>query len=125
MTGEPHRAPTGRKARGRPRRLPDSPETIAGARANLSARLPALIGNAVAAYEQLAVVDPAQQAKDAAKHHAACRAALSHLDLLAKLARWAEGRDQTEVLVETEDEDHDSLVARARAALEDLDDTGS
>lgn len=99
-------------------------KSIAEAREKLAIRLPELIDHALGSYEVLAAVAPATAAKDAAKHHTACRAALSHLDLLAKLARWAEGKEGAGMDREAE-EDHDSLVARARAALEDLDDTGT
>jgi hypothetical protein len=52
--------------------------------------LPAAMLRAVASYRAFAL-EPAEDpvpAKDFAAHHAACKAALNHLDALVRLARW-------------------------------------
>lgn len=80
----------------------------------LRSAMPKRIGEAVARYDDFALTDPGETARDFAAHHAACKAALTHIDLLVKLLRWAadEVRDEAqEELGETE------LLAQARAAL--------
>jgi hypothetical protein len=84
----------------------------------LKARLPGRISDAVARYGDFAALIPNDGAKEFAAHHAACKAALSHIDLLVKLLRWAAdepGKDEAETLGEAD------LLARARAALGDDD----
>ncbi|MEO5337113.1 MAG: hypothetical protein H7841_09500 [Magnetospirillum sp. WYHS-4] len=99
------------------RKKASGPATIEEARGVLSLRLPALIAAAMAGYEALAKDPPPADAKEAAQYHAACRAALGHLDLLAKLARWVDGSDRMSGPGGPADEDPSSLIARARAAL--------
>jgi hypothetical protein len=94
------------------------PPTLEAVKESLSLRLPGLIGAAMAAYEGLAAGVPPTDPKDAAQHHGACKAALAHLDLLAKLARWAEGGERGGDPPDgTGEEDTESLLRRAQAAL--------
>lgn len=93
------------------------PPTLEAVKESLSHRLPGLIGAAMTAYEGLAAGEPPIDPKDATQHHGACKAALAHLDLLAKLARWAEGGDRSGDPPDGEEEDAESLLRRARAAL--------
>lgn len=99
-----------------------SPPTLEAVKEDLSARVPGLIDAAMAAYEGLAAGAPPTDPKDAIQHHGACKAALAHLDLLAKLARWAEGAERSRDPPDTEEEDTESLLRRARAALADNED---
>lgn len=93
------------------------PPTLEAVKESLYARLPGLIGAAMGAYEGLAAGAPPTDPKDAIQHHGACKAALAHLDLLAKLARWAEGGELGRDPPDTEEEDTESLLRRARTAL--------
>lgn len=84
-------------------------------RGALGAELPALLDHARAGYRDFATVPPSQGAKAFNAHHAACRAALSHIDLLIKLARWCEGGPGDGG--RAGGEDTGPLIAAARAAL--------
>lgn len=82
---------------------------------SLTGLLPGRISKAVERYDEFAFQLPNETAKEFAAHHAACKAALSHIDLLVKLLRWAAGEaKETEAADLTEAD----LLARARAALE-------
>jgi len=93
-------------------RAPDL-ETL---RKDLAGRLPPLIEKAFTDYGTFATIEIPEAAKDFTAHQAACRAALAHIDLLVKLARWAEtGEGDTSPLDTAPD--IEGLVAKARAAL--------
>lgn len=92
------------------------PEDLAGLRQRLAGILPARIQAAVAGYEEFTATLPPVEAKAFAAWHAAAKAALAHVDLLVKLARWAEAETaEAESSVE-------HLLSQARAALDALDD---
>lgn len=57
-------------------------------RQHLSTLLPSLMKGTTESYRTFAGVNPPYDTKEFAAHHAACRAALTHLDQLVKLARW-------------------------------------
>lgn len=94
-------------------------EDLETLRRQCQSSLPARIRDALAGYERFAAADPPEDAKGFAAWHAAAKAALAHVDLLVKLARWAEGKAD-----DTADGGGglDHLLAEARAALDDLDD---
>lgn len=95
------------------------PEDLDSLRGRLQSVLPARILSAVGAYERFVTDEPPADAKGFAAWHAAAKAALAHVELLVKLARWAEGKAP---------EDNaaagglDRLLAEARAALDGLGD---
>ena len=73
----------------------------------------------MAGYQDFTAGEPPADAKGFAAWHAAAKAALAHVELLVKLARWAEsGIDQA--LGTADGLDH--LLTEARAALDALDD---
>ena len=84
-------------------------------RHNLSAHLPGFLDKAANGYRRFNAVDPADNAKAFAAHHAACRAALAHIQLLLSLVRWVETADGS--LREEARDDLDRLVAEAQIAL--------
>lgn len=86
----------------------------AGLRARLARELPGRIQAALTAYEAFAGADPPADAKAFAAHHAACKAALAHADMLVRLLKWAEGAAAGP---EDRGDDVAALLARARAAL--------
>ncbi|RAU23802.1 hypothetical protein CU669_01560 [Paramagnetospirillum kuznetsovii] len=93
-------------------------EDLAGLRHRLAASLPGRIAAALAGYEEFTGAEPPSDAKGFAAWHAAAKAALAHVDLLVKLARWAEGSSDS-----AEDGDGvERLLSQARAALDALDD---
>ncbi|MCU0983877.1 MAG: hypothetical protein MUC89_02890 [Acetobacteraceae bacterium] len=85
-------------------------------KAQISAQLETAASRVIESYQSFMNDEPeAGDARAFAAHHAACKAALAHLDLLLKLARLA-GVD-TEAA--TADEEQASLLAKARAELGD------
>lgn len=91
-------------------------EDLSGLRARLSTTLPDHVAAALAGYEDFTAASPPADSKGFAAWHAAAKAALAHVDLLIKLARWAEGSAEA-------DDGMDRLLAGARAALEALDES--
>lgn len=80
----------------------------------VSAEIDRAIERVVSSYQAFAASAPiAADAKDFAAHHAACKAALAHLDLLLKIAKITEVPAR-----EAQGEDERlALVAEARAAV--------
>ncbi len=64
---------------------------IEALRRQIAQLLPAAMARCVASYRSFALgdCDEPEGAPDFGRHHAACRAALNHLDALTRLARWA------------------------------------
>jgi len=95
-------------------------------REGLARDLPGRIRAALKAYEAFAGADIPEDAKGFAAHHAACKAALGHAEMLVKLLKWAEGEVAP---AEGADGDLGTLLARARQALgpdeEDMEDDNS
>lgn len=94
------------------------PDDIERVRADIRNTLPGRIRLALGGYESFTADPPPADAKGFAAWHAAAKAALAHVELLVKLARWAEGRQESP---ETADTSLDALLAEARAALDGLD----
>lgn len=103
----------------RPRRKRLGTEDL---RKDLAGRLPGQIRVLLADYEGFAATPvPPEEIKSYAAHHAACKAALQHADMLVKLLRWAEGAPEA---VEGDGEgggDLSRLLARARQAVSDCE----
>ncbi|CAA7613097.1 conserved hypothetical protein [Candidatus Terasakiella magnetica] len=87
-------------------------------RQRLAAVLPGRVDAALAGYEDFTGSVPPSDAKGFAAWHAAAKAALAHMEVLVKLARWAEGRPE----MVREDDGVERMLAQARAALDGLDD---
>lgn len=86
-------------------------------RADLATRLPRLIEAAAESYEDLASAAPVGEPREQAQHHAACKAALAHLDMLTKLAKWAEAENAA---LPPPGSGAGDLIASARSALADM-----
>ncbi len=93
-------------------------EDLSGLRTRLAATLPDHVAAALAGYEDFTATSPPADAKGFAAWHAAAKAALAHVDLLVKLARWAEGSAEPD-----QDAGMERLLAGARAALDALDES--
>lgn len=91
-------------------------EDMSGLRTRLAASLPDHVAAALAGYEEFTATSPPADAKGFAAWHAAAKAALAHVDLLVKLARWAGGSGESD-----EDAGMERLLEGARAALDALD----
>ncbi len=95
------------------------PEDLETLRRRLQAVLPARIQAALDGYGRFAADEPPPDAKGFAAWHAAAKAALAHVEVLVKLARWAEGKaDEPEPDAVS---GLDRLLADARAALDGLE----
>lgn len=93
-------------------------DDLADLRLRLAKILPGRIIAAVAGYEDFTGSEPPADSKGFAGWHAAAKAALAHVELLVKLARWAEGPPDA---AESGDS-VERLLFQARAALDALDD---
>ncbi|WP_404383554.1 hypothetical protein [Caenispirillum salinarum] len=99
-----------------------APRDLDGLKAVLAVRLPARAAAAVADYEAFAAQAPPDDAKGFAAHHAACKAALAHVEAAVKLLRWAAPPEPAATAPDPEADDLARLIAEARAALsEDSD----
>lgn len=86
-------------------------------RAGLATRLPGRIRDLLGEYDTFAGAPAPEDAKGYVAHHAACKAALQHADMLIKLLRWAEGGEPEAPSAEADDLGR--LLARARQAVDE------
>lgn len=90
----------------------DGKSPLEGFRRGLACRFPGQLDEVMEGYLSFSGRAPKEgEPKDFAAHHGACKAALAHLDLLLKLAEWAEKGAEAEALVP------ETLIAQARAAI--------
>jgi hypothetical protein len=59
-------------------------------RTRIAAFLPDAIAQALTSYHHFSKNRAGSEAKEFAAHHSACKVAIAHIELLIKLARWAE-----------------------------------
>lgn len=88
-------------------------------RSNVLAELPALLERALAGYGRFATGTPPADTKGFVAYQAACRAALSHIHLLVKLAHWARPGVIDSGPAATDADQLDRFVREAEAALAD------
>ena len=81
--------------------------TIEGrTRAQIAQTLPHAIERAIGSYHHFYDQPTPTDAKEFASHHTACKAAIAHIELLLKLARWADlpdecdGSDDLKIMLE-------------------------
>jgi hypothetical protein len=102
------------------KQLPDAPaaedDIIEALRRDLLADLPGLLAKAIRGYERFTVDVPPEDAKAFVAYQAGCRAALTHIHLLVKLAHWANPRGD-EGAPAVDDEQLDRMVREAETAL--------
>lgn len=92
---------------------------MATLRRQLRGSLPGLMEKALTGYRLFAAEVQPKDPKGFAAHHAACRAALAHMELLVRLARWAEADENSKAEA---DEDMTKLIAEARMAISEMAD---
>lgn len=63
-------------------------------KARISEFLPDAIAQALTSYYRFARQEAPPEAKDFSAHHNACKVAIAHIELLIKLARWADLPDK-------------------------------
>ncbi len=113
---------TGQTPKPRRRRQRKKATSLEEVRELLSDLLPSLIESATRSYEAFSNADVPEDAKGFGAHHAACKAALSHVELLTKLGRWVQQEDEGGgVSTLSEDDEVAALLAGARAALAELE----
>lgn len=91
-------------------------DDLSALKTRLADRLPEHAAAALAGYEDFTATLPPSDSKGFAAWHAAAKAALAHVDLLVKLARWADGTAEA-----GDGDGMERLLAGARAALDTLD----
>ncbi len=86
-------------------------DTIGSAtRMQIAAFLPAAIEKGLESYHRFSARAAPDDAKEFAAHHNACKVAIAHVELLLKLARWADidesepADDLTRMLTQAEEE---------------------
>jgi hypothetical protein len=87
-------------------------------RQELLASLPGLIDKAVRSYGRFAADRPPDDPKGFLAYQAGCRAAVTHIHLLVKLADWAQSSGAEEAL-SSGAEQLDRMVREAEVALRD------
>jgi hypothetical protein len=85
-------------------------------RRDLLANLPGLIGKAMQGYSRFTTDHPPDDAKGFVAYQAGCRAALTHIHLLVKLADWASSGNEERTSTFNA-EQLDRLVREAEAVL--------
>ena len=63
-------------------------------RQSIATFLPDAIGQALKSYYRFSQQSASFEAKEFSAHHSACKVAIAHIELLIKLARWADLPDQ-------------------------------
>lgn len=77
-------------------------------RVQIAGFLPDAIRTALNSYQKFSKKNVGDEEKDFKDHHTACKVAISHIDLLLKLARWADLPDS-----EIEGQNHQRVLAAA------------
>lgn len=104
------------------RRRRRKPRLLESVRQDFARTLPNYIHDAVTSYEGFLDSPLPADAKGFAAYHSACKAALTHVEVLAKLVRWCENSDEGESAeVRPEGDEVADLLAGARAALQELE----
>lgn len=66
------------------------PQNDAILRQDIARVLPAAIKKALTSYENFVIDNNYDDSKQFSAHHSACKAAITHLELLLKLAKWSD-----------------------------------
>ena len=76
--------------------------------------LPDAIARALTSYHSFSQAEVSNEAKEFSAHHSACKVAIAHIELLIKLARWAD-------LPDAEAENHNEQILLA-AVMQEAED---
>lgn len=81
-------------------------------RIKIAKYLPEAIDHAIQSYRDISKAETTEAVKKVSAHHSACKAAIAHIELLLKLAAWAQ--------LPRDDEDTDliALMINAQAELD-------
>jgi len=113
-------------SRKRPSKSSAAPRTgLAAVQCDLQDLLPSLIENAVASYCRFSAAEVPGDAKGFAAYHGACRVALTHLDMLQRIARGVQaggsGSGNSGGSGESGRQDQATLIEKARAAMAQME----
>ncbi len=75
-------------------------------RMHISGFLPDAIAQALKSYYRFSQQRAPEEAKEFSAHHSACKVAIAHIELLIKLARWADLPNE-----KSEDQNHQVILA--------------
>lgn len=89
-------------------------------RFELAKNMPFLLSKANNEYKEFTSNQTSNDVKSFGAYQTACRTALTHLQLLIKIASWAE-QAMGESIVSDNDSDIDHLILEARAAIQNND----
>lgn len=84
-------------------------------RVQIANTLPRAIEKAIASYHQFYDQNTPDTAKEFSAHHSACKAAIAHIELLLKLARWADLPTN-----DPKDQNLADILNKAKAELNEL-----
>ena len=82
-------------------------------RIDLTKQLPFFLAKATDEYKAFIATDTSTDAKSFAAYQTACRTALNHLQLLIKIAAWAEHTSSKDIMSDSDD-NFDQLIMAAR-----------
>ena len=82
-------------------------------REEIAKLLPQAIQKTLESYHRFTSSNIEETVKEFSAYHTACKAAIAHLDLLLKLARWAEGHENDQ----NSTADLENLIHSAKADL--------
>ena len=102
--------------------VPNDKDGLEDYRFYLIEQLPLLLFKATNEYKGFAAAQKSDDVKSFAAYQAACRAALTHLQLLIKIAAWAQPNMGKEILID-EDNELDQLIFDARTAVQSRPET--
>jgi hypothetical protein len=81
--------------------------------------LPQAIEQALTSYHRFSQQPVPEEAKEFSAHHSACKVAIAHIDLLIKLAKWADMDTQSS----TKSQELDRLMQQAMQEIAEYEDT--
>ena len=93
------------------------PNKQAHTREEIAAFLPHALQTALESYKEFAGQSSPEAPKDFKAHHDACKVAIAHIQLLTKLAEWAD-IDDPHVENEEDQEFYENLMEKARVELD-------
>lgn len=81
--------------------------------------LPCLLSKVTDEYKDFVISQTSTDVKSFAAYQAACRTALTHLQLLIKISMWAEPAASGETMIDDAESDLDQLIMDARRAIQE------
>ena len=96
--------------------MPTPPKVEARSRKDIADFLPRAIERAIKSYDDFSKKEKSEQAKNFKEHHDACKVAVAHIELLIKLAKWADLPDP-DMEAEMSQNNLAAMILSARAEM--------